>query len=39
MSTDKAIEFYMEEYEKMLKEHFKQYRISFDKRDTPPYPY
>jgi predicted solute-binding protein len=38
-STDKAIEFYMEEYEKMLKEHFKQYRISFDKRNTPPYPY
>ena len=38
-STDKAIAFYMEEYEKMLKEHFKQYRISFDKRNTPPYPY
>jgi len=38
-STDKAIEFYLEEYEKMLKEHFKQYRISFDKRNTPPYLY
>lgn len=38
-STDKAIEFYLEEYEKMLKEHFKQYRTSFDKRETPPYPY
>lgn len=38
-NTDKAIEFYMEEYEKMLKEHFKQYRVSFDKRNTPPYPY
>ena len=38
-STDKAIAFYIHEYEKMLKEHFKQYRVSFDKRDTPPYPY
>lgn len=34
---DKAIEFYMEEYEKMLKEHMKQYDVVFDKR--PKYPY
>ena len=37
--TDEAIAFYVEEFEKMLKEHMKQYRTTFDKRVTPPYPH
>ena len=43
--TDAAIEFYMVEFEKMLKEHMKQYKTSFktrteaNKKVTPPYPH
>ena len=37
--TDEAIAFYVEEFEKMLKEHMRQYKSIFDKRETPPYPY
>jgi hypothetical protein len=37
--TDAAIAFYLEEFEKMLKEHMKQYKSTFDKRVTPPYPH
>jgi hypothetical protein len=37
--ADKAIAFYVEEFEKMLKEHMKQYKTTFDKRVTPPYPH
>ena len=38
-SSDKAIAFYVEEFEKMLKEHMNQYKFKFDKRVTPPYPH
>jgi len=34
---DEAIEFYMAEFEKMLKEHMKQYKVVFDKK--PKYPH
>ena len=37
--TDAAIAFYVEEFEKMLREHMRQYKSTFDKRDTPPYPH
>jgi len=37
--TDEAIAFYVEEFEKMLKEHMRQYKSTFDERVTPPYPY
>ncbi len=34
---DKAIEFYLLEFEKMLKEHMQQYKVVFDKK--PQYPH
>ena len=37
--TDAAIAFYVEEFEKMLREHMRQYKSTFDKRVTPPYPH
>ncbi|MEB8430684.1 DUF3144 domain-containing protein [Cocleimonas sp. KMM 6892] len=37
--TDEAVEFYVEEFEKMLREHMKQYKSTFDKKVTPPYPH
>lgn len=37
--TEDTIAFYMEEFEKMLREHMKQYKSNFDTRVTPPYPH
>jgi len=37
--SDEAIAFYLEEFEKMLREHMRQYKSTFDKRVTPPYPH
>jgi hypothetical protein len=31
-SADAAIEFYLEEFKKMLKEHMQQYKTAFDKK-------
>jgi hypothetical protein len=33
-STEAAIEFYTEEFNKMLKEHMKQYEVVFDKKSS-----
>ena len=38
-NTDEAVAFYVSEFEKMLREHMKQYKSTFDKKNTPPYPY
>ena len=34
---DQAIEFYMDEFKKMLQEHMQQYKVVFDKK--PQYPH
>ncbi|SMM98542.1 hypothetical protein SPONN_2570 [uncultured Candidatus Thioglobus sp.] len=31
-SIDEAVEFYTQEFNKMLKEHMKQYEVAFDKK-------
>ncbi len=38
-ATDKAVEFYSAEFNKMLEEHMKQYKIVFDKKPKAEYKY